>query len=93
MTYFGDKAPNVTATVVILAVLAYIVYGLRVYTRLRAKAWGMDDWCMTAATVSFPITEPNIALMTTVAFHCVDDSMSRGFLQRHWNPQIQIVGR
>lgn len=52
MTYFGDKAPEVTATVTTLAAIAYVVFGMRVYTRIRNRAWGMDDWCMTVATVS-----------------------------------------
>ncbi|CAG5174661.1 uncharacterized protein ALTATR162_LOCUS7834 [Alternaria atra] len=53
MTYFGDKAPEVTATVTTLAAIAYVVFGMRVYTRIRNRAWGMDDWCMTVATIPF----------------------------------------
>jgi hypothetical protein len=52
MTYFGDKAPKVSATVISLAAIAYVVFGLRVHTRLRNKGWGIDDWCMMVATVS-----------------------------------------
>lgn len=52
MTYFGDSAPEVSATVIVIAIIAYVVFGLRVHTRLQNKAWGIDDWCMTAATVS-----------------------------------------
>jgi hypothetical protein len=52
MTYFGDNAPRVSATVITLAVIAYVVFGLRVHTRLRNRAWGMDDWCMAVAIVS-----------------------------------------
>lgn len=54
MTYFGDKAPNLAASIIALAVIAYITYGLRVYTRLSNGAWGLDDWSMTLATVSHP---------------------------------------
>lgn len=52
MTYYGDKAPNLAASVILLAVIAYITFGLRVYTRLHNGAWGLDDWSMTAAIVS-----------------------------------------
>lgn len=52
MTYYGDKAPEVTATVITVAVIAYAVFAMRVHTRLWSRAWGADDWCMTAATVS-----------------------------------------
>lgn len=52
MTYYGDHAPRVTTTVITLMTIAYVVFGLRLYTRLQNKAWGMDDWCMTTAVVS-----------------------------------------
>ncbi|KAI4625150.1 uncharacterized protein J4E87_004996 [Alternaria ethzedia] len=53
MTYYGDNAPELAASVIALAVIAYILFGLRVYTRLHNNAWGLDDWSMTAATVPF----------------------------------------
>ena len=52
MVYYGDQAPNLAGAVIVLAIIAYITYGLRVYTRLRNSAFGIDDWTMTAATVS-----------------------------------------
>jgi hypothetical protein len=52
MTYYGDNAPQLAASVIALAIIAYILFGLRVYTRLHNNAWGLDDWSMTAATVS-----------------------------------------
>ena len=52
MVYYGDQAPNLAGAVIVLAIIAYITYGLRVYTRLRNGAFGIDDWTMTAATVS-----------------------------------------
>jgi hypothetical protein len=56
MTYYGDNAPQLAASVITLAVIAYVVFGLRVYTRVRNGAFGMDDWCMAAATVSVFVT-------------------------------------
>jgi hypothetical protein len=52
MTFYGDHAGKVTATVITLMTIACIVYILRVHTRLRNRAWGIDDWCMTVAVVS-----------------------------------------
>jgi hypothetical protein len=52
MTYYGDHAPQLAGSVIALAILAYILFSLRVYTRLRNGAWGVDDWCMAAAMVS-----------------------------------------
>jgi hypothetical protein len=59
MTYYGDNAPQLAASVIALATLAYIVFGLRVYTRTRNGAWGMDDWCMAAAIVSLDALQPS----------------------------------
>jgi hypothetical protein len=55
MTYYGDHAPQLAASVIALATLAYIVFGLRVYTRIHNGAWGVDDWCMATAIVSYAI--------------------------------------
>lgn len=53
MTFYGDNAPQLAGSVIGLATLAYIVFGLRVYTRTRLGAWGIDDWCMVVAIVSY----------------------------------------
>ncbi|EUC28547.1 hypothetical protein COCVIDRAFT_109583 [Bipolaris victoriae FI3] len=53
MTYFEDKAPNLAASIIALAVVAYMTFGLRVYTRIHNQAWGLDDWSMTLATIPF----------------------------------------
>ncbi|KAF9691478.1 hypothetical protein EKO04_010452 [Ascochyta lentis] len=53
MTYYGDNAPQLAGSVIALATIAYIVFGLRMYTRLRNSSFGVDDWCMAAATVPF----------------------------------------
>ncbi|KAM3071820.1 hypothetical protein ACMFMG_009677 [Clarireedia jacksonii] len=55
MTFYGDNAGRVSATVITLMIIAYIVYGLRVHTRLRSRAWGADDWCMTTAVIPFTV--------------------------------------
>ncbi|KAL1882853.1 hypothetical protein Daus18300_000491 [Diaporthe australafricana] len=35
----------------LVAAVAYITYGLRMYSRVTAKQTGLEDWLMTAATV------------------------------------------
>jgi hypothetical protein len=75
MTYYGDNAPQLAASVITLAVLAYIVFVLRVYTRTRNGAWGVDDWCMAAAIVSF-VTLPSLWIQRahiSASLHSVDD--------------------
>lgn len=52
MVVFEDHAPNVAATIIILSAISLVVFPLRVYTRIRHQAWGMDDWSMTFAAVS-----------------------------------------
>jgi hypothetical protein len=59
MTYYGDNAPELAASVIALTVIAFTLFGLRVYTRLHNNAWGLDDWSMTAATVSKPLGHPS----------------------------------
>jgi hypothetical protein len=31
--------------------LAFVVYSLRVYSRLRTRQWGLDDWMITCAMI------------------------------------------
>lgn len=38
-------------TVVTIMVLAYITFALRVYTRVTRGSWGLEDTCMSIATV------------------------------------------
>jgi hypothetical protein len=88
MTYFGDNAPRVSATVITLATIAYVVFGLRVHTRLRNRAWGIDDWCMTAAIVSglLHMGHPVKLADRTDPVLCIDSIMSRWFFQRNRGP-------
>lgn len=51
MAIYGDNAPQLAGSVIALTVIAYITYGLRIYTRLRNGSWGMDDWSMSVAMV------------------------------------------
>lgn len=51
MAIHGDNAPQLAGTVIALSTIAYITFGLRMYTRIRNGSFGMDDWAMTAATV------------------------------------------
>ncbi|KAF2624830.1 hypothetical protein BU25DRAFT_134871 [Macroventuria anomochaeta] len=53
MTYYGDNATQLTGSVIALATIAYITFGLRIYTRIRNGSFGVDDWSMAAATIPF----------------------------------------
>jgi hypothetical protein len=79
MTYYGDNAPQLAASVITLAVIAYVVFGLRVFTRVRNGAFGVDDWCMTAATVSVLVTL--LSLIRSAedpgSLHCFNRCMHR----------------
>ncbi|KAK6077880.1 hypothetical protein SCUP234_01042 [Seiridium cupressi] len=59
MAIFGDDAPHVTGTVITVMLLAYLTFGLRVYTRITRGSWGIEDWLMTVAV--FPLTVLSIA--------------------------------
>ncbi|KAJ5934126.1 hypothetical protein N7466_003673 [Penicillium verhagenii] len=55
MTIYGDAAPSLAGSTIMLTVLALITYGLRVYCRLTRKSWGVEDWIMTIALVPFAV--------------------------------------
>ncbi|KAB2572061.1 hypothetical protein BFW01_g8590 [Lasiodiplodia theobromae] len=55
MALFLDNAPHVAGSIISITILAFTMYGLRVYTRLKVAAWGMDDWCMTVAIPPFAV--------------------------------------
>ncbi len=59
MAIFADDAPHVAGTVITLAVLGYLTFALRVYTRITRGAWGLEDWVMTAATVRADLLAPS----------------------------------
>ncbi|KAF3013689.1 hypothetical protein E8E14_001495 [Neopestalotiopsis sp. 37M] len=68
MAIFMDDSPHVFGTVITIAVLAYLTFGLRVYTRITRGSWGMEDWLMTVA--AFPLLILTIAC-ATAAFNGV----------------------
>ncbi|USP74527.1 hypothetical protein yc1106_01801 [Curvularia clavata] len=83
MTYFGDKSPHLAASIIALAVIAYITYGLRVYTRLSNGAWGLDDWSMTLATLPF----------TALTISCIGGAFSGvGVHDDRLAPQEKVQG-
>ncbi|KAJ8131972.1 hypothetical protein O1611_g1652 [Lasiodiplodia mahajangana] len=49
-----NRGPELFAVCVTLLAASVVAFSLRVYTRLViVKAWGMDDWFMAFATISF----------------------------------------
>lgn len=48
-------------TVITISTLAYLTLGLRVYTRITRRSWGLEDWCMIVA--AFPLFVLSIACM------------------------------
>lgn len=55
MAIFADDAPHVAGSVIMLTVVAFITYALRVYCRLSRSSWGAEDWLMTSAVVNAPL--------------------------------------
>jgi hypothetical protein len=91
MVYYGDHAPQLAGSVIALASIGYIVFGLRIYTRLHHGAWGLDDWCMTAATVSAFHRRSRRRLADSIdTIHGIDDSMHRRCIQWDRTPQLQV---
>ncbi|KAJ5614874.1 hypothetical protein N7528_008528 [Penicillium herquei] len=55
MAIYTDAAPSLAGSTIMLTVLAFLTYGLRVYCRLSRKSWGVEDWIMTIATIPFTV--------------------------------------
>ncbi|KAL6229154.1 hypothetical protein BDW75DRAFT_225540 [Aspergillus navahoensis] len=53
MAITGDNSPSVAGSVIMLTILAFVTYGLRVYCRVSRRSWATEDWIMTAALVPF----------------------------------------
>lgn len=50
-TIHQDLAPNLAATVIVLGILAFATFGLRVHTRITRRAWGHEDSMMAFGTL------------------------------------------
>ncbi|KAI0537065.1 hypothetical protein GGR58DRAFT_360890 [Xylaria digitata] len=49
-----NRGPELFAVCVTLLIASVVAFSLRIYTRLvLVKAWGLDDWFMSFATISF----------------------------------------
>ncbi|KAJ5260203.1 hypothetical protein N7497_010971 [Penicillium chrysogenum] len=55
MVVYADAAPSLAGSTIMLTIVAFITYGLRVYCRLTRKSWGIEDWIMTIALVPFAV--------------------------------------
>lgn len=62
MTLYMDNAPHVAGSIIVITILGFTMYGLRVYTRLKVAAWGIDDWFMTAAIAPFAVLSASCIL-------------------------------
>ncbi len=59
-----DDAPHITGTVILLVVIGYITFALRVYTRVTKAVWGREDWAMTFALVRQALLRSRINTIT-----------------------------
>jgi hypothetical protein len=93
MTIHEQDAPHLAGAVLSVGVLAYITYGLRVYTRLTRHSWGLEDWIMMSAVVSNSLSMhlmsagATLTWMTTAAVHGACDRMHPLSIPWHWHPR------
>ena len=92
MTYYGDNASQLAGSVIALAIIAYVVFGLRVYTRMRNGSFGVDDWCMVVATVSLRKSQVDLVEDADEpgTFYSIDNFMHRRCIQWHRHPPVQV---
>ncbi|OQE81605.1 hypothetical protein PENNAL_c0040G07590, partial [Penicillium nalgiovense] len=55
MVVYADAAPSLAGSTIMLTIVAFITYGLRVYCRMTRKSWSMEDWIMTISLVPFAV--------------------------------------
>ncbi|KAJ5860794.1 uncharacterized protein N7529_008104 [Penicillium soppii] len=55
MVLYADAAPGLAGSTIMLTILAFITYGLRVYCRVSRRSWGTEDWIMTVALIPFAV--------------------------------------
>ncbi|CAI7598138.1 unnamed protein product [Penicillium viridicatum] len=55
MVVYADAAPSLAGSTIMLTIVAFMTFGLRVYCRLTRKSWGIEDWIMTIALVPFAV--------------------------------------
>lgn len=65
-TIFEDKAPNVAAAIIILVAISAVVFPLRIYTRVKHKAFGWDDFTMCCAAVSSSSSTLNFLVLQSL---------------------------
>lgn len=86
MAIYGDNAPQLAGSVIALTVIAYVTYGLRIYTRVRNGSFGIDDWSMTIAMVfRLHHTRQTQSTDQLVPVHSTLSSMHRRCAQWHWH--------
>lgn len=89
MAITGDSAPNVAGSVIMLTVLAFVSYGLRVYCRVTRRSWSAEDWIMTAALVCHSEAIAS-SLLTGSRHHFV--LLWQGALEAHSTVSAFILG-
>ncbi|KAL4882178.1 hypothetical protein BJY04DRAFT_217500 [Aspergillus karnatakaensis] len=88
MAITGDHAPNVAGSVIMLASLALISYGLRVFCRITRGSWSVEDWIMTVALIPFCVL---VAGCLGGAFNGIGIHVDR--LQQPGNERYQAEGQ
>ncbi|KAF9895302.1 hypothetical protein FE257_000206 [Aspergillus nanangensis] len=88
MAIFADDAPNLAGSVIMLTVLAFSSFGMRVYCRLSRNSWSAEDWIMTVALIPFSVL---VAGCLGGAFNGIGVHMSR--LQETANVKYQAEGQ
>lgn len=51
LTLMQDLGPNLTATVLVTGLLAFITMGMRAYVRITKHNWALEDWVMAVGCV------------------------------------------
>lgn len=56
---YEDHAGSVTAMVIVLTIVGFVSFILRLLVRMKHAAWGVDDTCMAIGAVGTPVEAGN----------------------------------
>jgi hypothetical protein len=70
LTFPKGLGPNLLVTVITIGLLAFITMGLRVYTRVTKRTWGLEDWIMSIGCVkTLFIAKIECSELTPIRYH------------------------
>ncbi|KAF1947727.1 hypothetical protein EJ02DRAFT_449209 [Clathrospora elynae] len=83
MPLHEDLGPNLMATVMATGMLAFTTMGLRVYTRITKRNWGIEDWIMSIGCLPMLVLSVVTVIGSCHGIGAKDSTLARPGNQRY----------